>query len=95
MYEITSQIYTKAAERLRDRIDDGNYFSGAIDFTVGDVECRLVASLIIYRKSVAMPEGIVEFIDDIVPVWWEFHTIVECEEQINDFDFAIFKEHML
>ena len=38
---------------------------------------------------------IVDIIDNIVPVWWEFHTVTEEGEVINDFDFAELKEYLL
>ena len=55
----------------------------------------MVASLIIYRKRVEMPEGVIEIIEDIVPVWWEFHTTIDGVELINDFDFSALKEFIL
>lgn len=95
MYEISSQIYEKTAEKLCNLVGGNGYFSGTLEFAYEDIECRMVASLIIYRKRVEMPEGLFDVIDDIVPVWWEFHTVIDGEELINDFDFARLKEYML
>ena len=95
MYEISSQIYEKTAQKLCDLVGGNGYFSGTLEFAHEDIECRMVASLIIYRKRVEMPEGLFDVIDDIVPVWWEFHTVIDGEERINDFDFSLLKEYML
>ena len=95
MYEISSQIYEKTAEKLCNLVGGNGYFSGTLEFSHEDIECRMVASLIIYRKRVEMPEGLFDVIDDIVPVWWEFHTVIDGEELINDFDFARLKEYIL
>ena len=95
MYEISSEIYEKAALKLCDEMDDNGYYSGVINFTHGDAECRMVVSLIIYHKQVEMPEGRFVQIEDIVPVWWEFHTLIDGVERINDFDFATFKEFVV
>ncbi len=94
MYEILPQIYEKTAQKLCDSVDGMNYFSGTIEFSHEDVECRFVVSLIIYRKNFEMPEGSIEAIEDLVPVWWEFHTTVAGVEHINDFDFSLFKEYI-
>ncbi|MBO5875511.1 MAG: hypothetical protein J6Q20_03190 [Alistipes sp.] len=95
MYEISSEIYKKAALRLCDQVGDGDYFSGTITFVHEEVECRMLLSIIIYHKRVEMPEGSFETIEDVVPVWWEFHTEIDGEEQINDFDFSLFKGYLL
>ena len=95
MYEISSQIYEKTAQKLCNLVGGNGYFSGTLEFAHEDIECRMVASLIIYRKKVEMPEGLFDVIDDIVPVWWEFHTVIDGEELINDFDFARLKEYIL
>ena len=94
MYEITSQIYEKTAQRFCDLVGRAGYFSGTIEFAHEDTECKMVATIIIYHKIVDMPEGRMEVIDDIVPVWWEFRTTVGGEELINDFDFSVLKEHI-
>ena len=94
MYKISSTIYEKAAQKLCDQVGSNGYFSGTITFTHEEVECRMVVSLIIYHKRVEMPEGTLESIEDLVPVWWEFHTEINGEELLNDFDFATIKEYI-
>ena len=95
MCEILSQIYEKTAQKLCDLVCNTNYYSGTIEFAYEDIECRFVASLIIYRKKVEMPDGCLEVIDDLVPVWWEFHTTIAGVEYINDFDFSLFKKYIV
>ncbi len=95
MYEITPKIYEKTAQKVSDAVGNTGYFSGTIDFSYENVECRMLLSMVIYRKKVEMPEGRCNIIDDVVPVWWEFHTTVDGEELINDFDFSLFKEYIL
>lgn len=95
MYEITSQIYEKTAQRLCDLVGNRNYFSGVIEFSHEETECRMVTSLIIYHKRVEMPDDNFDVIEDIIPVWWEFHTFIDGEERINDFDFSLLKEQII
>ena len=93
MYEITSRLYEETAERLCDAIGSGTYFTGSIEFNFEDTECRLTATVIVYRRHVELPEGEYEAIDDIVPVWWEFHTTGD-DEMLNDFSFATLKGYI-
>ena len=51
----------------------------------------LTATLIVYREAETMPEGCtVSHISDVVPVWWEFVTVV-----LNDFCFKRLKDTVL
>jgi hypothetical protein len=38
---------------------------------------------------------VVDLIDNIIPVWWEFHSTTDEGEVLNDFDFAELKEYLL
>ena len=49
MYSVSPELYHEAAARLSDAIDGGNYFSGSLAFRFGDTDCRLTASVIVYR----------------------------------------------
>ena len=95
MYEISSNLYEETARKLLDAIGGDSYFSGSVVFPFDDVECRLTASLVVYRSKGEMPEGAFEAIDDIVPVWWEFATVCDGSETLNDFSFGTLKEFML
>lgn len=88
MYIITSEVYDRLAARLRDAIGESCYFSGSVAVVDGDTECRLTASLIVYRERTASVEDPAECISDIVPVWWESHTTCGAEEMLDDCDFA-------
>lgn len=88
MYHILPELYDLTTERLLERIDRAEYFSGSVDFDYGDVECRLTASLIVYRRREVFPEGEFYTVFDLSPVWWEFHTTIDGEERLNDFQFT-------
>lgn len=88
IYSVSSELYRLTAERLAADIGAESYFSGSVAFDSAGVACRLVASLIVYRRREACPEGTAETISDLVPVWWEFHTAIGEEEVLNDFSFA-------
>ncbi len=86
-YSISSELYEELAARLVEAAGGSGYFSGSFGFTFGDVECRFVASVIIYRAVESRPEGLCDAIANLVPVWWEFHTVDADGEQLNDLDF--------
>lgn len=88
IYSVSSELYLEAAARLAEAIGPENYFSGSLLFPFGDVECRLTASVIVYRRQERFPEGVSDTIADLVPVWWEFHTCRDGVEQLNDFSFS-------
>ena len=95
MFTISSQLYEELAARLREEIGRDGYFSGSIALPFEGTDCKLKASVVIYRKLVEEPEGTRDIIDDVVPVWWEFSTVCEGEELLNDFSFGDFKEFLL
>lgn len=92
IYPVSSELYLETAARLAEAIGPGNYFSGSIRFPFGGVECRLTASVIVYRHTVRFPEGTCDAIADLVPVWWEFHTCLEEGEALNDFSFSTLRD---
>ncbi len=99
MYQISCAIYQNMANHLVDKCGNSSYFSGTLEFSAIDnqgyeVECKIIASLIIYHQTISLPEGCVEVISNIVPVWIECHTIVEMEERINDFDMQELKSYI-
>lgn len=87
MYSVSSELYREVAARLADAVGPKSYFSGSVCFPFGGVECRLTASVVVYRQQVSYPEGEADEIADLVPVWWEFHTTDDAGEQLNDFSF--------
>ena len=83
MYETTPTIYFKLATLLVERIGLRDFFSGSVTLYDGDVECRLICTVIVYRDrhDPALIEG-------ISPVWWEMRTTCGAEEFDNDFSFS-------
>lgn len=88
MYSVSTELYEEVASRLRDAIGGGSYFSGSLTFEWEGIECRLTASVIVYRRRVSYPEGDRDELTDLVPVWWEFHTTGPEGEFPNDFSFS-------
>ena len=82
-FSVSPELYREAAVRLCD----------GIAFTYSNVDCRLTASLIVYRRTERAPEGVSHPIADLVPVWWEFHTVGPDGELLNDFSFAELKSY--
>lgn len=95
MFTISSQLYQEIASRLRDAVGRNSYFSGSLEFAFEGTDCKLTASLVIYRKNVGMPDCPNDVIDDVVPVWWEFATMRDGESVLNDFSFRDLKEFLL
>lgn len=92
-YSVSSALYREAAARLADAIDGGSYFSGSVRFDFDGMSCCLRASVIVYRRRESLPEGEFRPIADLVPVWWEFHTVGEAGEVLNDFSFSELKAY--
>lgn len=94
IYSVSTELYLEVAARLAEAIGGGSYFSGSLTFPFGDMECRLTASLIVYRRRERLPEGDRDAIADLVPVWWEFHTTGDGGEVLNDFSFACLRTYL-
>lgn len=94
MYVLTPELYREAAGRLLDAIGMDGYFSGSVAFTAGDIDCRLVVSVVVYRADDTAPDGVRRSITDLVPVWWEFHTVTAEGEIPNDFSFNEMKTYV-
>ena len=87
-YTVPSALYDLLLARLTDAIGDGSYFSGVLTFDFDTCSCLLRASLIVCRRTEQLPEGSFRVIDDLLPVWWEFHTAsADAGELLNDFSF--------
>jgi hypothetical protein len=83
MYETTPSVYLKIAELLLAKIGTRDFFSGNVTLHDGDVECRLICTLVVSRER-HIPYCVVE----LLPVWWEFRTSTENGELSNDFSFS-------
>ena len=93
-YPVIPELYGIVVQRLLDEIGGKNYYSGSFSFDYGSKECRFIASLIIYRHTERFPEGDFDRIEDVVPVWWEFHTFDAEGEHPNDFSFSELKHYL-
>lgn len=87
IYSVSSQLYEEVQERLLDAIDYRQYFSGSIEFDFEGLVCRLTLSCFVRHRSEEQVEGTFTYIDDLIPVWWEFHTCDDEGEMLNDFSF--------
>ena len=56
MYSVSSELYTLKWPRVLRRPSGGS-FSGSLTFPFGDMECRLTASVIVYRRREQAPEA--------------------------------------
>lgn len=91
---IPDWLYTETLDRLCEAIDGRDYFSSTIDFRTGCLDCCLKTAVIVYREQTSYPEGTVDEICDLVPIWWEFHTLKDGEEVLNDFQFFEMKKYL-
>ena len=82
MYEISESIYRRLAKMLIDEIGLSDFFSGSVTCYDGEVECRLVCTVVV-RRSKRNPRTIV----GIAPVWWDLHSTIGEERLCNDFSF--------
>lgn len=95
MFQVSSELYDEIAILLREAFGAGGYYSGSVECAVGEIQCRLTASLVLYRGSDEWPEGRRERLTDVVPVWWEFHALTPDGEVPNDFSFAELRPSLL
>lgn len=90
MYQISSTLYLQVLNLLVGHIDNKGYYSGSFELDFDDIRCRMTLSAVIYRSKDIDAEHHQRGIDDIIPVWWEFHTLTangDGEEILNDFSF--------
>ncbi len=92
MLTINQPLYEQLSELLIEGINGKGFYSGAIEIEEEQADHRFSATLIIYYKEHIYPEGSIMQIDNIIPVWWEFHSTTEQGEILNDFDFSTLKE---
>lgn len=93
MYHVSCESYEKLADRIRESLRNIHYFNGSVAVcTDGETECRLIATLIIYRRRIESFSEDADSIADVIPVWWECRTTADGMEVCNDFDFASLRE---
>lgn len=94
MYEVSNQLYLEVAQRLLSLVGQRDYLSGRLEFDFDSVACCMIFSAIVYRRTVQCEQGEVRLVDDVVPVWWEFHTTGEHGEVLNDFSFNVLRQYL-
>jgi hypothetical protein len=94
MYDVLPELYREMATKIIEHVGHRGYYSGVLDFEWESVECRMVLSAVIYRRTEQFPEGERSVVADMVPVWWEFHTFVNGEEVLNNFSFNEMREYI-
>mgnify|MGYP000426363309 CR=1 FL=1 len=62
-YPIIPELYGIVARKLLDEIGEKSFYSGSFSFDYGSKECRFVASIVVYRSKVCLPEGDADRID--------------------------------
>ncbi len=95
MIEITDRIYRLVAAGLREEVGDAEWFNGTLGGDLPDLEWRLTLTAIVYRRTEILPEGVRRPISDVVPVWWEFSTVGDEGQYLNDFSFAELKTYLI
>lgn len=93
MFCVTPEIYGRAAEIIADRLGQTDYLSENFEFEADGVLCRSLFSAVVYRKRLYVPEGELDVLSDLVPVWWEFHTFDAEGEMLNDFSFNELRQY--
>lgn len=92
--QISETIYQEVCDRLCEAIGGKNHLSDSLSFPISGFDCRLNVDVIVYRREVSYPEGRVDEIKDIVPIWWEFHTMKDGEELPNNFLFSELRKYL-
>lgn len=100
MIHIPNEVYKALADELLEVIGEKSYVSRLcipVESDDGSVLYELGISACIYRHKVSYPEGKVEQIYDVVPIWWELRTFVgdDRDEEINDAEFRRLKEYLV
>ena len=94
MYDVLPELYQEVATKIIEQVGRRGYYSDALDFEWNGVECHMVLSAVVYRRTEQYPEGERSVVADMVPVWWEFHTFVNGEEVLNNFSFNEMREYI-
>ena len=92
MYDVLPELYQEVATKIIEQVGRRGYYSGTLDFEWDGVECHMVLSAVVYRRTEQFPEGARSLVADMVPVWWEFHTFIDGEEVLNNFSFNELRE---
>lgn len=94
MYAISSKLYQEAATLLVEQIADSGYYSGSFEFEFEDVWCEMTLSAVVYHQERTDEWATHPAVEDVIPVWWEFHTWIDGEEQLNDMSFNELRDYI-
>ena len=94
MYDILPELYQKVLAEILDSVGNRGYYSGRLELEHEGVTCVMSLSAVIYRSEERYPEGLVQRIVDMVPVWWEFHTFLDGDELLNNFSFNFLRQYL-
>ena len=84
------------AQALLDAIGEACYYNGTVTVEETAFCGTLTATLIVYRERERAEDEAVAPIYDVVPVWWEFATVLpDGDEVLNDFAFLPLKKALL
>ncbi len=95
MIEISTENYSAFAAELREAIGDQEYFNGSVELDTEEFSARLVVTLVVYRRTETLPEGVRRPISNVVPVWWELTTTTEGVNALYDFSFSELKPYLI
>ncbi len=91
MLTIYPTLYERLGTLLLDEVDSKEYYSGDILFEDDQFDYTFNSTLLLRYAEHDYPEGITTELVDIQPIWWEFHSVGEDGEVLNDFDFTLLK----
>ncbi len=91
MISINPTIYYRLADFLSEAIGSKNYFTQTITLEDEEYEYQFRSTLMVYFGREECPEATYTVISNLVAVWWEFSSLREGEEVLNDFDFNLLK----
>lgn len=94
MYTISSKLYHQLAVNLIERVDDNCYYSGTFEFEFEGVWCEMTLSAVVYRQRMPDVGASHCAVEDMIPVWWEFHTYIDGEEVLNDLSFNELRDYI-
>lgn len=96
MIEIDEKRYADMAAALKGVIGESEFFCGSINYECGEFYSTLTATLLIYRCGYDSKGGGAAPIRKVVPVWWEFSTLLPDGSPVpNDFSFGTLKKYIL
>lgn len=94
MYTISSKLYHQLAEHLVEQVGEKGYYSGKFEFEFEGVLCEMILSAVIYRQKNPDSWATACAVEDMIPVWWEFHTFIDGDEVLNDLSFNELRDYI-